>query len=217
LFFLISALPWTAFWGGQLLLRVQSALGQDGPAGFSNGGASTAQMISVADSIDEVIAAVRAHGASGSLSVRLAPWPKAPLVVTDHSLGGVDDRIILGDTTSGEILGDFRERDFPLLARLVAIGVHVHQGDFGPINLWLNTAFALSLVWLSATDRFMVDKPPEAAKRHSAKGARSLAAVPDCDCGGDVPAAPDLRRVGIDRCDDRPFDTFGTPVLGGIA
>jgi uncharacterized iron-regulated membrane protein len=151
LFFLISALPWTAFWGGQLLSRIQSALGQDSPAGFSNGGASTAQMISVADSIDEVIAAVRARGASGSLSVRLAPWPKAPLLVTDHSPGVVDDRIILGDTTSGEILADFRERDFPVLARLVAIGVHVHQGDFGPINLWLNTAFALSLVWLSTT------------------------------------------------------------------
>jgi uncharacterized iron-regulated membrane protein len=151
LFFLISALPWTAFWGGQLLSRVQSALGQDSPAGFSNGGASTAEMISVADSIDEVIAAVRARGASGSLSVRLAPWPKAPLFVTNRSLSVVDDRTILGDTTSGRILGDFREQDFPLLARLVAMGVHVHQGDFGPINLWLNTAFALSLVWLSVT------------------------------------------------------------------
>jgi uncharacterized iron-regulated membrane protein len=27
----------------------------------------------------------------------------------------------------------------------------VHQGDFGPVNLWLNTAFVLSLLWLTVT------------------------------------------------------------------
>jgi uncharacterized iron-regulated membrane protein len=44
LFFLISALPWTAFWGLELLPRLESALGQVSPAGFSPGGASVTQL-----------------------------------------------------------------------------------------------------------------------------------------------------------------------------
>jgi uncharacterized iron-regulated membrane protein len=58
---------------------------------------------------------------------------------------------VLGDPKSGNVTGDFRSADLPVIPRLVAIGVHVHEGDFGPANLWLNTAFAMSLVWLSVT------------------------------------------------------------------
>jgi uncharacterized iron-regulated membrane protein len=38
-----------------------------------------------------------------------------------------------------------------MIPRLVALGIHVHQGDFGMANVWINTAFALSLIWLTAT------------------------------------------------------------------
>jgi uncharacterized iron-regulated membrane protein len=49
------------------------------------------------------------------------------------------------------VSGEFANPDLPIMPRRVALGVQVHQGDFGPINLWLNTAFALALLWLSAT------------------------------------------------------------------
>jgi uncharacterized iron-regulated membrane protein len=87
----------------------------------------------------------------GTLDIRLAPWPAAPLFVANRDNAPADDRIILGNPTSGNVTGDFRNTDLPIIPRLVAIGVHVHEGDFGPANLWLNTAFAISLVWLSAT------------------------------------------------------------------
>jgi hypothetical protein len=38
-----------------------------------------------------------------------------------------------------------------VIPRLVAIGVHPHEADFRPASVWLNTAFAISLVWLSVT------------------------------------------------------------------
>jgi uncharacterized iron-regulated membrane protein len=62
-FFLISALPWTAFWGGEVLSRVEHALGQTSPAGFSPGGASLSQMTSAQASVHEIVG--EARGAAG--------------------------------------------------------------------------------------------------------------------------------------------------------
>jgi len=151
LFFLVSALPWTAFWGGQVLSRVQYALGPVSPAGFSPGGASIPQIVATLGSIDEIVSAARARGVVGTLDIRLAPWAGAPLFVSNRDNAPTDDRTILGDPMSGTGKGDFHNTDLPLIPRLVAIGVHVHEGDFGPANLWINTAFASSLVWLSTT------------------------------------------------------------------
>jgi uncharacterized iron-regulated membrane protein len=151
LFFLISALPWTAFWGGEILSRVQSATGQESPAGFSIGGASAAQILSASGSIDQIVATARADGVTGTLSVKLSPWPDAPLFVSNRSFSLADDRIVLGDAASGQLNGDFHHDDLPLVPRWVATGIHVHQGDFGAVNLWLNTALALSLIWLVIT------------------------------------------------------------------
>jgi uncharacterized iron-regulated membrane protein len=151
LFFLVSALPWTAFWGGEILSRIQSASGQQSPAGFSIGGASAAQILSASASIDQIATAARANGVTGTLSIRLSPWPDAPLFVTNRAFSLDDDRTIVGNVANGHIEGSFRHHDLPLIPRLVATGIHVHQGDFGAVNLWLNTALALSLIWLSVT------------------------------------------------------------------
>jgi uncharacterized iron-regulated membrane protein len=151
LFFLISALPWTAFWGGEVLSRVQSALDQKSPAGFSIGGATAAQMAAAGASIDAVAQAARDRDVTGAITIRLSPWRGAPLFVTNRVSSLQEDRTITADPATGAIEGDFRNNDLPIIPRLVAVGVHVHQGDFGPLNLWLNTLLAISLMWLSAT------------------------------------------------------------------
>jgi uncharacterized iron-regulated membrane protein len=151
LFFLISALPWTAFWGQELLPRLESALGQVSPAGFSPGGAWISQMNEVLSGINEIASEARSRRVPGTLDIRLAPWTDAPLFVTNRDNAPSEDRTLLGEAKSGEVTGDFRNVDLPVIPRLVALGVHLHQGDFGQVNLWLNTAFALSLVWLSTT------------------------------------------------------------------
>jgi uncharacterized iron-regulated membrane protein len=151
LFFLISALPWTSFWGGEVLSRVQYALDQESPAGFSTGGATAAQMVAAGAPIDAIVQAARDRGVTGAIAIQLSPWRGAPLFVTNRVSSLSDDRTIVADAATGRIDGDFRNRDFPIIPRLVAVGVHVHQGDFGPLNLWLNTLLAVSLIWLSAT------------------------------------------------------------------
>jgi uncharacterized iron-regulated membrane protein len=151
LFFLISALPWTAFWGGEVLSRVQTALDQKGTAGFSPGGASARQMEAAGTPIDDLVAEARARGITQALSVRLAPWPGAPLYVSNRNGPPSFDRVILGNPKTGEVTRDALRADQPLIPRMVGFGIHVHQGDFGLWNLWMNTAFALSLVWLSVS------------------------------------------------------------------
>lgn len=150
-FFLVSAMPWTAFWGGQLLERVQQATGQVSPAGFSPGGASIEQMTSALTSVDTLVATARERGVPGTLDVRLAPWPDAPLFVMNVHAAPSQDRTLVGDAASGALRGDYGAGDLPAIPRFVALGVHVHQGDFGWPSLWLNTAFAASLIWLAAT------------------------------------------------------------------
>ena len=151
LFFLISALPWTAFWGNTLLDAVQSATGQSSPAGFSPGGASVAQFSEAAQPIERAVSAARAAGAHGTLDVRLAPWPDAPIFITNTHVMPSADRTIVANASSGAIGGDYTDAELPAIPRFVALGVHVHQADFGEANVWLNTAFALSLVWLTVT------------------------------------------------------------------
>ncbi|MDO9442070.1 MAG: PepSY domain-containing protein [Beijerinckiaceae bacterium] len=151
LFFLISALPWTSFWGGQVLSRVQSALGQTSPAGFSPGGASATRMMDAATSIDAAVKKARENDVRGTMTVQMSPWPGAPLFVANRVSSINEDRVLHADPATGRIDKDFRNADLPVIPRMVAVGIHVHQGDFGPVNLWLNTALAASLIWLSLT------------------------------------------------------------------
>nr|WP_256460638.1 PepSY domain-containing protein [Bradyrhizobium sp. A19] len=151
LFFLISALPWTSFWGGQVLSRVQSMLDQTSPAGFSIGGASAAQMMAVRTSIDAVVQSARQRDVKGTITVQMSPWQGAPLFVANRTSSLGDDRTLNAAPETGQISTDVRNADLPTIPRMVAVGIHVHQGDFGPINLWLNTSLAVALIWISVT------------------------------------------------------------------
>jgi uncharacterized iron-regulated membrane protein len=151
LFFLVSALPWTAFWGQQLLPRIQAALGQTSPAEFSMGGADGLSLGTKLNALDRLVDEVRRRNVNGTLDVKLAPWPEASFNITNRDNPPSEDRTIIGNSRTGLVTGDYSNGDFPMIPRLVALGIHLHQADFGIVNLWINTAFALSLIWLTAT------------------------------------------------------------------
>jgi uncharacterized iron-regulated membrane protein len=151
LFFLVSALPWTAFWGQELLPRLQTMLGQTGPFDFPIGGASATQLGLKLSALDNLVAEARRRNVKGTLDIKLAPWPDAPFNVANRYNAPTDDRVLVGNGQTGELIGDYSNADLPVIPWAVALGVHVHQGDFGPLNVWLNTAFAMSLLWLTAT------------------------------------------------------------------
>lgn len=150
LFFLVSALPWTSFWGGQLLPKLEGVIGQVSPAGFSAGGASTLQMMPAAASLQSVVTNVRERDVKGMLDIRLSPAIGSRWWIS-NIYTAAPDHVIEADTTTGAIRSDFTNGEIPAIPRFVALGVHIHQADFGRVNLWLNTAFACSLIWLTVT------------------------------------------------------------------
>lgn len=149
--FLVTALPWTAFWGGQILTPVQQRLAQENPAGFSPGGAAGGLLVEALPAADRAIAEARARGVVGTLQLRLGAMPESDWWI--HNLDSPPglDRYLMADRYAGTITTDIHGRENPLMARAIDAGVHLHQGDYGAINRWGNTAVSVALVWMSLT------------------------------------------------------------------
>jgi uncharacterized iron-regulated membrane protein len=150
--FLLTALPWTSFWGNQVLGPVQRALGQQAPpaAGFAPvfvGSTGTGARL------QRMLDTARARGMQGDLLFRMVDGPPASAV----SLRSIEPRVsqeryLLLDRGDARVLQDISGARFPVMARAVATGVKLHEGDyFGRSGLWINTAFASALVWLCVT------------------------------------------------------------------
>jgi uncharacterized iron-regulated membrane protein len=128
--FLLTALPWTSFWGSTLLKPLQRSLGQQSPsaAGFAP---VFVQAVAALPGID--------------------PQP-ASLDRMVRDARASQERYALYDRRDGRRVETADWRDFPLVARTIATGVDIHEGGFfGRLGPWLNTAFAVTLVWLSFT------------------------------------------------------------------
>ena len=150
--FLFTALPWTSFWGSQVLGPMQRALGQQAPpaAGFApvfvGGGGTGARLQRMLDE-------ARVRGMQGDLLFRMVDGPPAAAV----SLRSIEsrapqERYLLLDRGDARVLEDASGARFPVMARAVATGVKLHEGDyFGRFGLWINTVFASALVWLCVT------------------------------------------------------------------
>ncbi|MFZ2507499.1 MAG: PepSY domain-containing protein [Steroidobacteraceae bacterium] len=164
--FLFTALPWTTFWGDEVLGRVQQATGQVSPNGFffasgadphhasdAHGGASThtAHTQEQSISLDELIASARAAGARGTIELHPA-LQGGPVNVRDDHARAPDEVWLQLDAQTGAVLTRVTWRDFPLLSKLVSLGVDLHEGSyFGRANQVFNTLVALALVWLCVT------------------------------------------------------------------
>jgi uncharacterized iron-regulated membrane protein len=165
--FLFTALPWTTFWGGNVLGPVERALGQQSPTGFffASGGdhhhaasgatdsndQAHAHHHPVALGLDEVIANARAAGLRGT--IELHPQPDAaPINLRDQHARSPDVVWLQLDAMSGAVLTRVTWADMPPISRFVALGVDLHEGRFfGRANQVFNTLVASALVWLSVT------------------------------------------------------------------
>lgn len=149
--FLLTALPWTRFWGGTVLAGVQRALGQATPpaAGFApvlpDRDATSRPL-----SYDALVTDARTRGASGDLTIRFGGAPAA--AVNLRAGGHHGGQYALYDARDGALLSSATERDLPAIPRLVGAGVALHEGRaLGAAGPWANTAFALLLMWLAIT------------------------------------------------------------------
>lgn len=61
------------------------------------------------------------------------------------------DRITHIDSETGNILGDISFHEYPLLGKIMAASIPLHQGDLGVINLLINGLFCLSFILLAVS------------------------------------------------------------------
>lgn len=183
LFFLLSGLAWTPFWGGKMVQVWNSLPGETytGPAAeathatldhgmhqsmpwaveqtplpaattgtgmprSTTGGIVTEGPITV----DDVIAYARS---AGFLKYRLhfpsgpqGVWTLASTTISGDTRVLDGDRIVHLDAGTGEVLADIRFADYPLLGKLMAAGIPLHQADTGGINLVVNVALCLGVI-----------------------------------------------------------------------
>lgn len=152
LLFLVSALPWTQFWGNQVLKPIQSAVGQPSPFGLAARARSTPIAGVAPLSLDEAAALARTAGVDGDLEIRIDRAPDAALSVRNRMPRASQETALALDRYSRATLVRTGWSDYPPIPRAVSTGVDLHEGTFfGRANQWFNTVLSLALVWISVT------------------------------------------------------------------
>ncbi|MGR5358002.1 PepSY-associated TM helix domain-containing protein [Vibrio chagasii] len=80
--------------------------------------------------------------------------------VTANTMGGdiidpTQDRTTHLDQYSGRILGEVTWQDYSFIAKTLAVGISLHQGDISIINKLLNALFCLAFIVVSVTGAIM--------------------------------------------------------------
>ncbi len=150
--FLVTALPWTQFWGNQVLKPIQNAVGQPSPFGAAARAKSRELPGIAAMTLDEAVRQAHAAGVTGGLEIKLDGKADSALSVRNRLARASQETAVAFDRYSRETVVRTTWADFPPIPRAVATGVDLHEGSFfGRANQWFNSLVALALVWMSAT------------------------------------------------------------------
>lgn len=151
--FLLTALPWTSFWGGSVLRPIQHALHQQSPeaSGFAPVSLEPRSTAAVRPAmLETILADARRHAGAADLQFRFVDGPPEIAVSVRSQRALSSDEVHgLYDRTDGHRAAGADWSDYPTIARAVSTGVDIHEGSyFGRAGPWINTVFALALVWL---------------------------------------------------------------------
>lgn len=106
--------------------------------------------------LETVVAGARALGFDGRVQVA-APadetgvWTLSRDSMSYDSTNPMADRTVHIDQYTGKILADVRYDDYPVVGKLMAVGIALHEGQLGLWSVLLNIAFALILVLISVS------------------------------------------------------------------
>ncbi|GAA3441650.1 PepSY-associated TM helix domain-containing protein [Planomonospora venezuelensis] len=154
LFLSATGLTWSAYAGGNID-KIQTALGWTTPAlsasagdhsshaGHSGGAPAEAD-------VDRITRAAAGAGLSGPLEIAWPAEPGAAFTVKemDREWPQRNDQVAV-DAASGQVVGELRFDDFPLVAKLIRWGIDGHMGVlFGLANQILLMALALGLIFM---------------------------------------------------------------------
>jgi uncharacterized iron-regulated membrane protein len=151
--FLLTALPWTSFWGDRILRPLQQWSGQTSPPlfGHHGGGGAHAAAGGVEIPLERAVDRAREAGLSGTLEVSPRAGA-APMLVRSVAGRAALERAVLINRYTGVIERRIGWEDYKPIPRLIATGVDLHEGTFfGRANQWFNTLLVLALYGLVIT------------------------------------------------------------------
>jgi len=78
-------------------------------------------------------------------------WTISRDTMSKDSLDVTNDRTVHIDRYSGKILADVRFTDYSLAGKAMAVGIPLHEGDFGILNVAFNTLFCLTVIFIAVS------------------------------------------------------------------
>ncbi|TDH38753.1 PepSY domain-containing protein [Pseudohoeflea suaedae] len=78
-------------------------------------------------------------------------WTLSQDSMSNDNADPTSDRTVHVDRYTGKILADIRYQDYSVPGKALAVGIALHEGDMGVINIAVNTLFCLSIVVLAGT------------------------------------------------------------------
>jgi len=106
--------------------------------------------------LDSVAALAKQLGFTGQHHIQLPQGDTGVFTLSADTMSGdlgspTQDRTVHVDRYTGRVLAEAAYADYPLLAKAMAVGIALHQGDMGLWNAWLNVLFCLAIVFLCAS------------------------------------------------------------------
>ena len=103
--------------------------------------------------LDTVAALAKQLGFAGQHHIQLPQTATGVFTISADTMSGdlgnpTQDRTVHVDRYSGRVLAEAAFADYPLLAKAMAVGIALHQGDLGLWNAVLNVLFCLAIVFL---------------------------------------------------------------------
>lgn len=134
----------------------------------------------------------RALGIEGRFKVtapadETAVWTLSQDSMSYDSPDPTSDRTVHVDQYTGKVLADVRYADYSMGAKAMAVGIALHEGQVGLVNMILNAAFCLTVVFICISGLVLWWKRRPA-------GAMRLAAPPVPD---DVPLAKGVVLIAL--------------------
>ena len=103
--------------------------------------------------LDTVAALAKQLGFSGQHHIQLPQGDTGVFTLSADTMSGdlgnpTQDRTVHVDRYTGRVLAEAAFADYPLLAKAMAVGIALHQGDLGLWNAVLNVLFCAAIVFL---------------------------------------------------------------------
>lgn len=157
--YLMTGLPWTAFWGGKLLTSFQNAIGQPYPVVMTaDSGLKSLRPTTDAKPLplDSFLAFGFSRHLPGNLNVELPTDDKGTVHLYNETRKGMSEIHYHLDLYTAQPLASASWNDMPSSQKIVRLGIDLHEGSlFGRITQISSTLLALIFMGIAGASALL--------------------------------------------------------------